>query len=86
MSLTEYQRAKKWRERLGMTVDRLAELSGYSRESILVFERGTTPSRTWSTKLARYEPKTIPDHIWQRYRNVCCGVEAQLKQRRQFSW
>jgi DNA-binding XRE family transcriptional regulator len=84
--MSEHIKARQWRERLGLTRKQLANLTGYSYESILVFERGETPTRTWSTKTARYPRRNIDEFVWTRYRNCCAGVAAQLAQKGRFEW
>lgn len=84
--MTEHAKARAWRERLGLTRKQLADLTGYSYESVLLFERGTTPSRTWSTNPKKMKPKAIDDFVWQRYRRCCQAVDHELRNREPFSW
>lgn len=67
--------AREWREAHKITVQDLADLTGYSVASIYQFERGVDgngePPSEWS---------------WQRYR-LCCGAIAhQLKTGKEFQW
>ena len=80
--MSEHEKAKAWRERRGLSVRQLADLTGYSTISIFWFERGTTPERPGKT---RY--KDIAEQVWHRYKMTCAAVEAQLKNNnRQFNW
>lgn len=73
--MTEPQKAKNWRKIRGLTVERLSELSGYSQESIYCMERGHNPNGS-----------KITDWVWQRYRNVCAGIDAQIRSGINFNW
>lgn len=84
--MQEHEKAVKWRERMGLTKRELAKLSGYSYETINTYEKGVTPSRTWSTKPGFNAPSRKADGtIWLRYRNVCAGVERALEGKA-FKW
>ena len=71
----EHERAAAWRKRHGWSLEALSVLSGYSRSSILWFERGRTPAGT-----------AINEFCWQRYRRVCHSVEAEHRGGRKFGW
>lgn len=79
--MSEHEKAKAWRESLDLSIAQLATLSGYSKEALYWMERGRTPTRKKGSK-----PGKIDASVWQRYRNVCAGVDAQLRARRTFSW
>ena len=79
-------RAKSWRESLSLSVADLARLSGYSEVSLRWFEAGLTPPRTAAHIAGKQKSKPIPAQVWKRYRNVCAGVEAQLKAGKQFNF
>jgi hypothetical protein len=53
----------------------LAEYSGYSIEAIYCFERGRMSNGA-----------DIPPWVWHRYKTNCAGVDAQLRERRNFTW
>ena len=74
--MNEFEKAKRWREKVGLTVDELAEKTGYSRESIYLFEKGFT----YNGRTARDKIKTKPldKQVWHRYRMACAGVRAAL--------
>ena len=78
--------AKSWRESLNLSVADLARLSGYSENAIRWAEKGITPPRTAAHIAGKQKSKAIPARIWQRYRNVCAGVHAQLTAGKQFNW
>lgn len=73
--MTEHQRAKAWAKQRGLNAQRLAELSGYSREAIFGFWRGQN---------SRGEP--FPEWVWQRFRCVCAGIDAQVRSGVNFDW
>ena len=83
---TEYARSKQWRESLQLSVADLARLSGYSENSIRWAEKGITPPRTAAHIAGKQKSKPIPAQVWKRYRNVCAGVESQLKAGKQFNF
>lgn len=72
-----HEKAKKWRKRMGLTIDQLEEKSGFSRSSIIDFERG-----------CRRPPSCEPisDFVWQRYRMICAGIEYETTKGRAFDW
>ena len=84
--MTRNDSAKSWRESLSLSVADLARLSGYSEASLRWFEAGLTPPRTAAHIAGKQKSKAIPARIWQRYRNVCAGVHAQLTAGKQFNW
>jgi transcriptional regulator with XRE-family HTH domain len=65
--MTEYEQAKAWRVAKGLSLDDLADLTGYSRTSILWFERGALPSG-----------KEINKFAWHRYKRICQAIDADL--------
>ena len=86
MSTPEHVKAKEWRERLGLSFDQLAELSGYAALSIRWFEKGRTAPRTAGKTADAYKSRKIDPFVWQRYKLVCAGVERQLKNGSKFDW
>lgn len=79
--MQEHEKARAWREKRNLSVQELADLTGYSTVSIFWFERGTTPTRPGKV---RY--KDIAEAVWQRYKTVCAGVDARLKFGKKFEW
>lgn len=77
MLSTEIEKAKAWRKARGLSVERLAELSGYSVHAIYSFECGRTTSRG---------ARSITEWVWQRYKNCCAGIDAQLRSGTNFDW
>ena len=57
--------------------------SPYGKEALarVEFETVTDPMRVSGGKLIPAKAT-----VWQRYRNTCAGVQAQLKAGRQFDW
>lgn len=78
--MKEHQRAQAWRESLDLSIADLALLTGYSPLAIRFFEKGETPSR--SNAKSGPHSKTA----WKRYKNICAGVDAQRRTKRQFNW
>lgn len=83
--MNEYQKAKAWRERLGLTDKQLADLTGYSAKSIYWFERGLTPPAR-NAKGGNENDRQIKEWVLQRYRMACAGVEHELKTGHKFNW
>ena len=73
--MTEFQQAKAWRQARGLAVAELAELTGYSIETIYVFERGRQPGGA-----------KIKEWAWQRFKQACAGVDWQLRTGKEFGW
>lgn len=65
----DFAKARAWRRSRQLSVAQLAELTGYSMQSIYHFEIGRGS-----------HDRPIADWAWQRYKMVCAGVELQLKQ------
>ena len=77
--MTSPTRARAWRQSRNLSIDDLAELTGYSAAAISLMERGLTGrSKGKWTKIRPY--------AWQRYRMACAGAEAQLKTKKEFNW
>lgn len=68
-------RARAWRDRLELTVEQLEEMSGYSRESIWMYERGKRSDKT-----------EIGAFAWQRYKMACAAVDRQIRSGEEFEW
>lgn len=66
--MTDYERARQWRVRLGLSRKRLAELSGYSPSAIQYMEGGINPQTG----------RKIGHADFARYRLVCAAVAAGL--------
>jgi predicted transcriptional regulator len=81
-----HEQAKSWRESLNLSMAELARLSGYSAVAISWFERGTTPPRTNKHVAGMAKSGRIKGAVWKRYRNVCAGIDAQLKNGKQFDF
>lgn len=83
--MTEHIKAKKWRERLRLTVADLAKATGYSIESIYLFEKGFTYDARGATKGGEVRTRDINASAWQRYRMACAGVASALRGKK-FGW
>ena len=70
------EKARAWRLRAGLTVQQLEDLTGYSRESIWMYERATPPS----------DGRKLSDYAWQRYRMACAAADHQIKTGETFEW
>lgn len=60
--------AKAWRKRMGLTMDQLSVLTGYSREAIYLMERGRNSLN-----------KPHPPHAWRRYKLACLAVRIMQR-------
>ena len=76
-AMTQYEKARRWRQHANLSIDRLAELTGYSREAIYCFERGQSPN----TKDGKIRPQ-----VWLRYKNACAGLLHELRTGKKFNW
>lgn len=61
--MTEHEKAKQWREAMGLTIASLAELTGYSKSAISLFERGMNT-----------EGQPHNGAAFKRYKLACMGV------------
>ncbi|HXH94053.1 MAG TPA: helix-turn-helix transcriptional regulator [Thermoanaerobaculia bacterium] len=71
--MTEHEKARAWRQSLGLSQKKLGELLGYSIETISWFEKGMTPPRLHETD------RRIKPWIWRRYHLACRGLAAEMK-------
>lgn len=66
----EIERAQAWRLARDLTLEDLAQLSGYSPSAISRFEAGTVPaSQTMGEHL-------VTPRAWQRYKMICLAVDC----------
>ena len=79
--MNDFQKAKAWREKRGLSVQQLAEMTGYGSRAIYWLELGLSPPNAH-----RKKPAPVAPWIWQRYRMMCSGAEAQLKTGKEFNW
>jgi len=83
LNLTQSPEATKavaWRQRHGMTPEQLAELTGYSMQTIYWMERG------WAAPKTGEDPQPIKPWVWKRYKMACLGAAAQLHARQEWDW
>ena len=78
--MKEHEKAKAWRTRRKLTIPQLAELTGYGPRSIMWFEQGLSPPNGQS------RAKPVAPWVWQRWRMMCAGAEAQLRSGKTFDW
>lgn len=72
----EPAQAKWWRINVArLTVQELADLTGYSTLAIYLMERGITSSGS-----------LVKPWAWRRYKMACAGVEHQLLNGFSFEW
>jgi len=76
--MTEYEKAKVWRQSLNLTQKALGEALGYSRESINSFESGMMPHGA--------RDRRIKPWVWQRYRLACFGLDTLLRDKAPNGW
>jgi transcriptional regulator with XRE-family HTH domain len=70
-----HERARAWREKRGLTLDQLSELTGYSVSALRQLEAGK-----------RFGGARHSEWVVERYRMACAGAEAQIKSGRRFEW
>lgn len=68
-------RCRSWREGAKLSVQDLADLTGYSVAAIYQFERGINGSGDSHSEWS-----------WQRYRLCCSAIAHQLRTGKEFSW
>jgi transcriptional regulator with XRE-family HTH domain len=66
--MTEYERAKRWREARGQSRQQLAQLTGFSPRSIEAYESGMQPSG-----------QPVPAESMRRYRLVCAAIHHRME-------
>ena len=86
MPTAEHIKAKQWRERMGLSYEQLAELTGYSALTIRWMEKGVTPPRSAAHIAGKQKSRPIPWYNWQRYKNICAAVDARLTLQHKFEW
>jgi hypothetical protein len=91
--VTESERAKRWREKhFGTDIDKLAQLCGFSREAIFLFEKGHAydPEKKSRPRKGvfpdtKIHTRPLNERALRRYRMACAGVEAELNGQK-FRW
>ncbi|HSV26211.1 MAG TPA: hypothetical protein VLJ17_24705 [Xanthobacteraceae bacterium] len=75
LSLRECAEAKAWRTSRALTIKKLAELTGFSCEAIMLFEKGKLPNG-----------RPIKTEAWVRYRHICGSIDILLRSGAMFRW
>ncbi len=70
-----HEQARSWRLKRKLSIEQLAELTGYSVPAIYSFERGS-----------RGASETHSEWTMHRYKMACSGAERQIKSGRAFEW
>jgi hypothetical protein len=65
--MTEHERAARWRERHGWTLQQLSELTGYSDSAIYWMERGQSTAK-----------RPVNKYAWQRYKLCCFALSKAM--------
>jgi DNA-binding XRE family transcriptional regulator len=78
--LNEHERARRWRQKRGLSQAKLASLTGFARETVFWMERGTTSPRPGAAA------KPISPWVWQRYKLCCAGLDHALRTKKEFNW
>ncbi len=76
--MNDHLKARKWRERVGLSREQLAEMAGYSLESIYLFEKGYVYDERGKTAKGKVRTRQINERSFHRYRMACAGVAASL--------
>lgn len=76
--MNDHLKAKRWREKTKLSVAALAERTGYSPESIYLFEKGFTYDARGKTKRGDIRKNALNERAFHRYRMACAGVSASL--------
>jgi len=77
VAMKPHERAKAWRLKMGLSLDQLSEMSGYSVPAIYKFEAGARNKKAGDKH---------SEWTWQRYRMACAGVAQQIKSGRGFDF
>lgn len=85
MTLPEHTKARQWREARGLTMQQLADLTGYAQPTLWWFEKGMTPPKRLA-KSGNARDRSIDPNVWNRFRLVCSGVDRQLRSGKEFDW
>jgi transcriptional regulator with XRE-family HTH domain len=72
ITMTEHEKARLWRQAMGLSRKRLSDLTGYSVSSISDIEAG----------MYRFTGRPVPPHVMKRYRTACGAVTADVS----FDW
>ena len=72
-----HEQARAWRDKRGLSLDQLSELTGYSVIAIRKFEAGFRHQKN---------NEGHSEWVWQRYRMACAGAERQLRSGKAFEW
>lgn len=80
MSMTEYQKAKAWRETLNLTSVQLGDMIGYSKEAVWAMERGEAAASH------NLEKRPVDQKVWRRYKCCCAALDAAMKLNHKFDW
>jgi transcriptional regulator with XRE-family HTH domain len=75
MDQLEHQKAKEWRLAKGLTLDELAYLSGYSKQAIFWFEKGTAHRGT-----------PLDPNAWARFKRICHSIELDSRMAKIDPW
>lgn len=78
--MKEHERAKAWRIKRKLSQAQLAELTGYGVRMIYWLELGQAPPNGSS------KARPVTPWVWQRYKRMCQGVEAELRSGKTFDW
>jgi len=61
--MSEIEQARAWRRAMGLTMAELSDLTGYSKESIFLYEAGKNS-----------QGKPHAPYAWRRYKLACLAV------------
>jgi hypothetical protein len=79
---SEFLRARRWRQNLGLSPEQLSPYVGYSGLMIRWFEKGQMPPGRKGEN-----PRDIPVNSWTRYKLCCQAAEINLRaQKWKFDW
>ena len=83
--MTEYEKARRWRESHGLSQEKLGELAGWSQSAIYWMERGLSAPRKLPDG-SQGKPGPIDRFAWWRYKMTCAAVDAKLRGSPAFEW
>lgn len=69
----EIERAKAWRDKHGLTLIELSDLTGYSPSALCRFELGIVPA---SQTMGEHP---VTPKAWRRFKMICLAVDSLTK-------
>jgi DNA-binding XRE family transcriptional regulator len=79
--MTEYDKARAWRESLHLSRRELAERLGLAAITVYWMEKGIRPRAG-----SQFPAKPVDPRTWRRYKLACAGLHQELMDGGVFDW